>query len=104
MLKILSMAFAFLIVALVLLFGVGGEICFYQVALYQILCDSAVFITRLYKPKIKPIWSYIVDRVLKLYQHCFFCIFCVFFKIQRCEKQKSINQILFKEIHIIGKV
>ncbi len=27
MLKILSMAFAFLIVALVLLFGVGGEIC-----------------------------------------------------------------------------
>ena len=52
MLKILSMAFAFLIVALVLLFGVGGEICSYQVALYQILwVIPAVFITRLYVTK-----------------------------------------------------
>lgn len=52
MLKILSMAFAFLIVALVLLFGVGGEICSYQVALYQILwIIPAVFITRLYVTK-----------------------------------------------------
>ena len=38
--------------ALVLLFGVGGEICSYQVALYQILwVIPAVFITRLYVTK-----------------------------------------------------
>ena len=36
----------------VLLFGVGGEICSYQVALYQILwVIPAVFITRLYVTK-----------------------------------------------------
>lgn len=61
MLKILSMAFAFLIVALVLLFGVGGEICSYQVALYRF---SGLF-RRLYNKavcnqKLSLIWSYIV--------------------------------------------
>lgn len=52
MLKILSMAFAFLIVALVLLFGVGGEICSYHAALYQLIwVVPAIFITRLYVTK-----------------------------------------------------